>query len=73
MASFSRGRIRWNQTDKVGTEEGDELALTPEQEREIRRTIIDKTPDQLKLARTLWTRQKIADYVKGILIVFTKI
>jgi transposase len=66
MERFSRGRIRRNQAAKIGAEERKELDFTPEQEREIRRTIIDKTPDQLKLAGTLWTRQKMADYVKRV-------
>ena len=49
---------------KSGRKKGMNLLLTPMQEREIRQTIIDKTPEQLKMAGMLWTRQRIADYVK---------
>lgn len=34
-------------------------SLTPEQEQEIRRLIIDRTPDQLKMDFALWTRQAV--------------
>ena len=38
--------------------------LTPETEREIRKTIIDKTPDQVKVKGCMWTRNNIAEYIK---------
>ena len=49
---------------KSGRKKGKNILLSPEQESKIRRTIIDKAPDQLKMTGMLWTRQKIADYVK---------
>jgi len=49
---------------KRGRKKGQKMLLAPEEERTIRRAIIDKTPDQLKLAGCLWTRQKISDYIK---------
>ena len=39
-----------------GRKKGENTLLTIEQEREIRRLIIDKTPDQVKLSFMLWTR-----------------
>lgn len=48
---------------KTGRKKGDCL-LTPEEQRAIRKAIIDNAPDQLKLAGCLWTRQKISDYIK---------
>jgi transposase len=40
--------------------------LTPEEEDEIRATIIDKSPEQLKMAGFLWTRAKICAYIKRV-------
>jgi len=48
---------------KTGRKYGGGRKLSAEQEREIRRTIIDKTPDQLKFGGMLWTRQSISDYI----------
>jgi transposase len=47
-----------------GRKTGDNAKLTKEQQAEIRRTIIDKTPDQLKLSFFLWTREAICGYIK---------
>lgn len=47
-----------------GRKKGDMTKLTKEQQSEIRRTIIDKTPDQIKLSFCLWTRQAVCDYIK---------
>jgi transposase len=49
-----------------GRKRGEKALLAPDQEKEIRQTIIDKTPDQLKLSFGLWTRQAISDMVKRI-------
>ena len=62
--AFQTGGVSALKPEKSGRKKGKNILLTPEQEREIRQTIIDKTPDQLKLAGMLWTRQKVADYVK---------
>ena len=49
---------------KRGRKHGEKTLLTPEQEQEIRKTIIDKTPEQLKMSFALWTRQAVSDLVK---------
>ena len=49
---------------KSGRKPGSGMLLTAEEERKTRRTIIDKVPEQLKLAGCLWTRQKISDYIR---------
>lgn len=64
--AFLAGGLVGIKPQKSGRKKGKNLLLTLEQEREIRRTIIDRTPEQLKLAGTLWTRQKIADYVRRV-------
>ena len=43
---------------------GEKRVLSPEQEWEIRRIIVDKNPDQLKLAGCMWTRDNIRDLIK---------
>jgi transposase len=41
------------------------MILTPEQEKEIKRIIIDKYPDQLKFSYALWTRQAVCELIKN--------
>jgi transposase len=62
--AFNQGGLAAIKPKKSGRKKGVNLLLTKQQECEIRKTIIDKAPEQLKLAGTLWTRQKIANYVK---------
>jgi len=49
---------------KRGRSFGDKRVLTPEQEKKIRQTIIDKNPEQMKLQCCLWTRRAIHDYIE---------
>jgi transposase len=42
-----------------GRRAGEQRTLSPKQEREIQKAMIDKTPDQLKLAFALWTRDAV--------------
>jgi transposase len=48
-----------------GRKLGEKRSLTPEQEKEIQRIIIDKCPDQLKIAACLWTRAAIQQLIKS--------
>ena len=43
---------------------GDKRKLTPEQEKEIRASIIDKNPEQLRLPGCMWTRENIRQLVR---------
>ena len=50
--------------NKRGLKTGQGRSLTPEQEKEIHKLIIDKTPDQLKLPFVLWDRQAVRDLIQ---------
>jgi len=49
---------------KRGRRHGENRTLTPDQEKEIQRLIVDKTPDQYKLAFALWTREAVRDLIQ---------
>lgn len=49
---------------KRGPDKGTGNRLKPEQEKTIRRLIIDQTPDQLKLEYALWTRKAVMELIK---------
>ena len=44
---------------KRGRRQGEQRDLTPEQEAEIKKLMIDKAPNQLKLSYALWTRDAV--------------
>ena len=62
--AYFKGGISAIKPEKSGRKKGGNTLLSKEESKEIRKTIIDKSPDQLKMAGCLWTRQKISDYVK---------
>lgn len=47
-----------------GRKQGTGRSLSAEQEKQIRKLIVDKTPDQLKLAYSLWTRPSVQELIK---------
>lgn len=49
---------------KRGRRAGQNRTLSPEQEREAQRLIVDKMPDQLKMPFALWTRRAVQLLVK---------
>jgi transposase len=49
---------------KRGRRHGEQRTLNPEQERELKNLVIDKTPDQLKLPFALWTRDAVKEVVR---------
>ncbi|WP_408634717.1 helix-turn-helix domain-containing protein [Petralouisia muris] len=49
---------------KRGRKFGEKRQLTPAQEKEIRRILIDKSPDQMKLSFMLWTRAAVCQLVE---------
>ena len=48
-----------------GRKHGEKRSLTAQQEKEIQRIIIDKCPDQVKIAACLWTRAAIQQLIKN--------
>jgi transposase len=47
-----------------GRQKGEKRTLTAEQEAQVKRDLIDKTPDQLKLPFALWTRDAVKLLIK---------
>ena len=52
------------QIKKRGRAKGDQRTLTSKQEKELRKTMQDKCPDQLKLPFALWTRKAVKQVIK---------
>ena len=50
----------------VGRPAGSGRQLTAEQEKRIQQLIQDRTPDQLKLAYALWTRQAVSELIEAV-------
>ncbi len=49
---------------KSGRPAGKNKVLTPEQEKEIQKIIVDKTPEQLRFKECMWTRNNIRQLIK---------
>lgn len=49
-----------------GRKHGEKRTLSPEQEKELRKMIEDKEPDQLKLPFALWTRRAVIQIIKKL-------
>lgn len=49
---------------KSGRKPKTQMLLTPDEQREIRQTIISKAPNQFKMAGFLWTLAKISQYIR---------
>lgn len=61
--NFLKNGIVGIRPQKRGRKKGKNFLLSNTQEREIRQTIISKTPNQLKMAGFLWTLAKISQYI----------
>ena len=64
IKQYKDGGIVAIKPKKRGRKEGEERSLTPEQEREIQKIIVDKYPEQMKLPGCMWTRANIRDLIK---------
>ena len=61
--AYQAGGLAGIKPETSGRKKDSGRRLTPEEEREIRATIINKAPEQLKMAGFLWTRAKISAYI----------
>lgn len=52
----------WKQQERRGRPS--QISLTKVQEKQAKKMIIDKCPDQLKLPFALWTREAVGDYLR---------
>lgn len=63
-SAYQAGGIEGIKPEKSGRKKDSGRRLTPQEEQEIRQVIINKTPNQLKMAGFLWTRAKICEHIK---------
>lgn len=61
--SYEANGIAGIRPKRRGRRVGAKRRLTPEQEREIRRIIVEKTPEQLKFQECMWTRSNIRSLI----------
>jgi len=64
--AFRRGGWSAVNIQRLGRPTGSGRMLTPEQEEKIQQLIQDRTPDQLKLAYALWTRQAVSELIEAV-------
>ena len=63
IRAYKKGGMAALQPKKEGRPKGVGMVLTPEQCKWVRKTIVDKTPDQLKLPCALWTRKAVRQLI----------
>lgn len=63
LKTYKEEGIAGIKPQKRGRRVGSKRKLTTEQEREIQRLIVDKTPEQLRFKACMWTRGNIRDLI----------
>jgi transposase len=63
LKTYNEKGIAGIKPHKRGRRSGCKRTLTPEQEKEIQRIIVDKTPEQLKFRECMWTRSNIRSLI----------
>ena len=61
---YEQGGLEALKIKRRGRPKGEKRILTPEQEEDIRVTILEKTPDQLDFVEALWTNKVIRELIK---------
>jgi transposase len=61
---YEEGGLAALRPKERGREPGDGRSLTPDQEAHIRKLIIDKRPEQLKMDFALWTRAAVGELIE---------
>jgi len=64
--AFRQGGWKAVSVHRAGRPVGSGRMLTAEQESKIQQLIQDRTPDQLKLAYALWTRQAVSELIEAV-------
>ena len=64
LQRYAAGGAAALQAKPRGRKVGEQRTLTPAQETEIQRLLVDKTPDQLKLTFALWSRQAVRELLR---------
>lgn len=59
-SSYQKGGVKALRPQKSGRKTGTCMLLSDEQQQELKRSIIDKTPEQYKMSFMLWTREAIS-------------
>ena len=63
---YERGGLEAIKPGQRGRRHGDKRELTSDQEIEIQKLLVDKTPDQFKLSFALWTRDAVRLLIKHL-------
>ncbi len=63
-ALYCKGGLKALHPPKRGRKLGQKRRLSPEQEKELQKLIVDKTPDQLKMSFALWTRRAVVELIR---------
>lgn len=63
---YENGGIAGIKPKQRGRRAGEKRTLTPEQEKKIQLIIVDKNPEQMRLAGCMWTRNNIRDLIKQL-------
>ncbi len=64
VSAFKKEGMKCVNEKTRGRKLGDKRSLSPEQEKEVFKTIIDKYPEQMKLSFALWTRAAIQQLIR---------
>lgn len=64
LQRFAAGGAPALRAKRRGRKVGEQRTLTPAQETEVQRLLVDKTPDQLKLTFALWSRQAVRELLR---------
>ncbi len=64
LKRYAAGGTKALRAKRRGRKVGEQRTLTPGQEAEAQRLLIDKTPDQLKLTFALWSRQAVRELLR---------
>lgn len=59
-----KGGINALKPKRRGCKKGASRTLSPEQEKQVQKTIRDRRPEQLKMDFALWTREAVLVYIR---------